>query len=957
MQCTLVHELCHVRQQCYYAYIMMNGAPAEGSVVVLERDAAKLWFKNGFIKTNPNTETGLKSILTGRDDRFIFSFPLDKATSSAGSCGAKAADWAYTIGDAIEGIRKGVGKESVNMKPFMDKYSFSGPHVKGWTGWIKSALEIDDKQLAEGWKYYCETSLGLIYASQFNSNTPQKAQTKTIELAPGTSIAHLESLSKPRDYSVNTFRIELPSERVPGKGFISTPGNVFVYSKGKSVNPYLTLYLSNNGFAEYNPDVPGSRATPSMYCEKNDAAYMLAAVATCQSKGEKCDYYVAALFPPYIPAIKKVKNDIITFEMPDPAHDMKKAKLITGAVVTYKDDNGVVKTREVEPKYFGKKVKWTITGCSKKGNGFTLSAHWYYKPDKQTTYVSPESEIARWGAYDDEPEEVTKPAKEPKANYWKQVNVKMNITNTSFKEEYETVEEVYPDYRSIDLVVDKTEKSCDFSGMAATEETLPDGQIRYVRDLYMAGTLTYTEPPLFWIPGQQYKTRWEIADDPYEMKISQPFAFSMQNTSSSQAACTQSKKDKLDTGHSTTGKVDWLRGASTTFEVHSPEKGCPKFFTLTQTYSIKEREGSDRKATVTFAYDYEWVGDPEEETTEEEPEGSGCWRLVKVVERDENNNISSSNYQLYVTGSKGQFTVNSTAKDMFDPESGKMVSYNVSRSFAMEQPKKVYYPRDIVKLSVECSAESGGGHDPNTYCQVAFLKSKEFTDPNNPRLVHGYAHDFIGYSDYGPITTSYKYEYSLPEPSSSTFFDKFCIMESAAGRRGTLYYYEWVDGEEENNSQIQLIGIGGDGCLRYHYNTHKQDHEGPLFSLYKDGDGYKLKGTRDSYENFCVEIRLDNKMIPVSGFYTVTAHQHYLSKQNENYAGSFGDFKLTEKNRHEYGMQYIYYGKMTSYDADVFEYVSEHISGKGANANFVKKHKTLTDLSNTDVRIELVLEK
>ena len=54
-------------------------------------------------------------------------------------------------------------------------------------------------------------------------------------------------------------------------------------------------------------------------------------------------------------------------------------------------------------------------------------------------------------------------------------------------------------------------------------------------------------------------------------------------------------------------------------------------------------------------------------------------------------------------------------------------------------------------------------------------------------------------------------------------------------------------------------------------------------------------------------------------------------------------------------MQYIYYGKMTSYDADVFENVSEHISGKGAN--FVKKHKTLTDLSNTDVRIELVLEK
>ena len=175
-----------------------------------------------------------------------------------------------------------------------------------------------------------------------------------------------------------------------------------------------------------------------------------------------------------------------------------------------------------------------------------------------------------------------------------------------------------------------------------------------------------------------------------------------------------------------------------------------------------------------------------------------------------------------------------------------------------------------------------------------------------------------------------------------------------------VYNYEWVgeeepepEVEEENNSQIQLIAISGDGYLRYHYNTHKQDHEGPLFSLYKDGDGYKLKGTRDSYGNFCVEIRLDNKMIPVSCFYTMTDHPHYLLKQqNNNYAGSFGDFKLTEKNRHEYGMQYIYYGKMTSYDADVFEVVS---SGKGAN--FVIKHKTLTDISNTDVRIELVLEK
>lgn len=804
MQCTLVHELCHVRQQCYYAYIMMNGAPAEGSVVVLERDAAKLWFKNGIIKTNPNTETGLKSILTGRDDRFIFSFPLDQATSSAGSCGAKAADWAYTIGDAIEGIRKGVGKESVNMKPFMDKYSFSGPHVKGWTGWIKASLEIDDKQLAEGWMYYSETMLGPIYASQYNSNTPQKAQTITIKLAPGTSIAHLESLSKPRDYSVNTFRIELPSERVPGKGFISTPGNVFVYSKGNSVNPYLTIYLSNNGFVEYDPDVTGRRATPSMYCEKNDAAYMLAAVATCQSKGEKCDYYVAALFPPTMPIIKKVKNDVITFEMPDPPRDMKKAKLITGAVITYKDNNGIVKTRDVEPKYFGKKMKWTITDCSKNGNGFTLSAHWYYKPDEKTTYVSPESEIAHWGAKGDEPKEEAKPVKEPKTNYWKQVNAKMNVTNSSFKEEYETVEEVYPDYRSIGFEVDKTEKSCDFSGMAATEEALPDGKTRYVRDLYMTGTLTYTEPPMFWIPAQQYKARWEIADDPYVMKINEPFAFMMQNTSSNQAACTQSKTDRLDTGRSTTGKVEWLRGATTTFEARHPEKDGPKFFTLTQTYSIKEREGSNKMATVTFVYDYEWVGEPEkEEKIEEEtaPEG-GYWLLVKTEVDDSHASFKDElGTTSKVNGGTGSYSVHS---EWWDDHLGDM-KYELwgvcDGSIHFDKPKSIYRPNEFLGLNYT-----------SDQVQLEGKRPPDFFFPHGIAIMYDMEEKVDGksYSEYikrqQPASITTEGNQCAPD-HYGRWQDGMKICEVVVGTHCwviTTYYYEWVNGDPKTTSTEEL---------------------------------------------------------------------------------------------------------------------------------------------------------
>ena len=202
----------------------------------------------------------------------------------------------------------------------------------------------------------------------------------------------------------------------------------------------------------------------------------------------------------------------------------------------------------------------------------------------------------------------------------------------------------------------------------------------------------------------------------------------------------------------------------------------------------------------------------------------------------------------------------------------------------MEQPKKAYYPRDIVKLSVECSAESGGGHDPNTYCQVAFLKSKEFTDPNNPRLVHGYAHDFIGYSDYGPITTSYKYEYSLPEPSSPTFFDKFCIMESAAGRRGTLYYYEWVEGEPEDITveRMDFVAYLPESPVAKHIDCWPRQifYGHDQITTYKEGSGYRVVGVSDmKYGTFFdedarvtyqdrMEITLDKDFNVIRGTFT-----------------------------------------------------------------------------------------
>lgn len=733
--CTLVHELCHVRQQCYYAYIMMNGAPAEGSVVVLERDAAKLWYKNQIIKSDPEDRLVLNDILTERVDHYIFGYPLDNIPK----LGSEGASRAYTLGDAIESIRKGSGKEKITMEPFMSSYSMYGPHFKGWTGWIKKSLDIDDDQLRKGWVYFGERHLQPIYDSQ--STAADEAKTVNYTIEPTSPVIQMKRLSKPIDYAVNTFKFTVPQDE--DENTVIMP-NVFVYRKG-DVDPYVTFYWSDYKFEEYNKKSRGSmyllRAEPSIFYTGNRATdfyingdghkiknknkkfneYYLAAVSTTPTLGPKPDYYVVALFPPEQLTLRKVKEDKITFVVPKPERKLTKEKLITGAVITYKDKNGNEVTRDVKAKDFGRKATWSITGCTKPGNRFSLSMHWYYQADSQTVYESPESEPVTWGAKDNNPEEEVKPTKEPKTNYWKQVNVRMNKSNTSFKESQNSDEEVSPDYRSIDFVVDKSEKSCDFSGMAATEETSPDGKTRYVSELYMTGTLTYTEPPVFWIPTQQYKARWDIADDPYFMKIKEPFVFEAKNASSNQAACTQSKKDKIDTGHSTTGKVNWLRSASTTFEARHPEKDGPKFFTLSQTYSIKEREGSNLMATVTFEYDYEWIGEPEEEEKEEEttPEG-GHWKLVKIETDDSHKHFKAEDVYgdknrttATISGGSGNYSMHVdwwgaiTNGKQFTGQNGFI--YKINRQFHGGTPKQYYTPGKNFNLSwvsEELQAES-----------------------------------------------------------------------------------------------------------------------------------------------------------------------------------------------------------------------------------------------------------
>ena len=896
-QVTLVHELFHVRQQNYYTYTKMGSAAAEATATVLERDAAKKWYKDLIItECDPTSTIAESNLITDREDKEIFGYPFNIYFDTPKLQNIKETKnplylfsnqhQEYTYGAAIEGIREGVGKESVTMKPFMDSYSLHGPHISaklgksdecstegGWIGWIKYSLDIDGEQFNKGWRYFGEQYMPLILASQKSSGCSEEVATKNILLTPTYPIEKIDRLSKPQDYTVNTFHLEI------GEGLPSDIAHIFVVCKPKNKkqkgdNPYVSFYMSDYQFKEYIIKAHLTNVKPTLYYEGNPAnnykktntgdvvenkdkkgkGYYLGVVTTAQSKGPLCEYYAVALFKSEAPEIRKVKDDKITFIVPKPARALTKEKLITGVVVTYKDKNGEEYTREIEPKNFGKKATWTIPGCSKKGNSFTLSLQWYYKPDEQTTYVSPIGEPAQWGAKGDKPEEEELVlTKEPETNYWKQVSSRMTMKNTSIDVDESNDDEVSSDYRSIDLQAAKTGRSLEFTGMGATEEKTKENGRVYVQDIFIEGTLTYTEPPKFWIPTQQYKAHWEIADDPYLTKVSDPFVFEAKNTSSDQAACAQSKKDKIDNGRSSVGKVNWLRGSSTTFEARHPEKNGPKSFTLTQTYSIKERQGSDLMATVTFVYNYEWVGEeePEPEVEEETVPESGYWKLVRTKVDDSNASGKTSDPSLQeggnIKGEKGTYTAHGERIDKDYP-------FSYDRVIRFEKPKNIYLPGEKIELEITNEAFTVRGNGtPNKfpygkiliYNQLRAAQTGRHFYDENPRY------------ETGVIVWKYgNAEAPQPGYETKTGDPGFYIQEEVESQyctKKTIYYYEWVeDGktaesvkdEPSQEDQGNFLDITE---IQFYCHTNEPYGKEVVYTTYDhQGVSYKFKKTGSS---------------------------------------------------------------------------------------------------------------
>lgn len=883
------------------------------------------------------------------------------------------AEVGYVYADFMDSLQiyTGRGSAFVRADSLIGRYGYFSSHKSNYMKWFNIK---DEKTFDDYLKRFCMNSFPKIAEEQVKPEIVQAGKLGSHSVLVSKS-SPLAKVTTEKDGLIMR-DVEVDAENRKDGSF-----SAFVIRDKEATEDVMAFCWCKGNYTSLHTD------DYYMHTETGERGYRL---GYFKYPSGKYKFTVVALFQPEQIKIRKAKEDQITFIVPKAPRALTKEKLITGAVITYKDKNGNEVTRDVKAKDFGRKATWSITGCTKPGNSFSVSMHWYYQADSQTVYKSPESEPVTWGAKDNKPHEEAKPAKEPKTNYWKQVNVRMNKSNTSFKESQDLDEEVSPDYRSIDFVVDKSEKSCDFSGMAATEETSPDGKTRYVSELYMTGTLTYTEPPVFWIPTQQYKARWDIADDPYFMKIKEPFVFEAKNTSSNQAACTQSKKDKIDTGHSTTGKVNWLRSASTTFEARFPEKDGPKFFTLTQTYSIKEREGSDLMATVTFEYDYEWVGEPEEEVKEEEtaPEG-GYWQLVKTEVDDSRakrkdssgtpeNKLNPSGkhkHNGYVTGSNGQYTAFTEwwayADWVVEKGLHHATSYRVvntwTRDINFTVPKKRYLPEEQIVIDINHSPVSIEGDGETSIGRrlpfgSVFMYSRsvygDYDETNNWLKTDAYETAYVEggpTNNTGQVTAHYT-STTLTEKMGNDFLKDFVIIEevkSAYGDLITKYYYEWVEGEPEDiiverMTFVTYLYLPESPEVMNFFDFWPRQAYGPnQITTYKEGSGYRAIGVSQMaygiyFENDPeypvtyqdrMEITFDKDFNVIRGTYTRDL-THY-GEDPFDIRSERGDGKYDKKMHLQFekspddGKSHQYHYKIVSFDA------STHITTRKKEHSYV----------------------
>lgn len=715
------HELYHHREKTHYWPCMMDFRTEETLAAYNEKAAHAYFTRQGDI-TLPWAR--LSSGASDRSSYEMYGGDFNVNVSPIPTI-APGAEGGYVYADLMDYLqKKHFGEDNfLTGNWLLFKYSYLSSHSTNYKAWFKIK---DDEVFANDVRGFCKEQLKTIYAREASSEAKKEMPANACEdISLNWSFPVMPIDTRKGELMMRTIRFTKQD------GFENTPFNLFVVRGKDCQEKDFTFYASPDEFKE--------TILEGDYFPLQSASNVFAYFKVPEESSKKA-FTLVAFFAPDQPMIHGVKKDKISFTLPDAPTDLLRSKYVTGAVITYKDKNGYVQTKDVAPRYFGKKVGWKISGCGALGNEFTLSVHWYYKPDTDTVYESPESELAKWGVKDKpKQEEYEGPA--PTANYWKQTASRVLKQNSAKDESFLQTEETEPDYRSLeDIQVEQESRSCEFTGLAAFEEKGEDGKKHYVKTPFLEGAVTFTEPPKAWRPGTQYRLQWDIEENPYLLRVKEPFVFEAIGASSAQGVCRKTHAEKQNTGHSSTGKVDWMRSCWATFEAWSPEEGEPHFFTLSQTFTIQERPGSDRKTSVTLEYDYQWVGEAEPEKPISE--SVGHWQLKEALVSEEKlTDTNEDGTKATITGDNGRYHVHIDWWGVTDKAGHKGVVGTTDRDITFVVPKKYYMPGADLGVTMECGpvVEKGtvGKTDsplpyPDGFMLYSYISRKQSKESREP---------------------------------------------------------------------------------------------------------------------------------------------------------------------------------------------------------------------------------
>jgi len=930
---TLVHELFHSRQQSVYGLVSMGMNTAESTAAVLESDAARWFYRNtGDVSLDIDTPQGRQAVeLTPRPLYYIYGRPLshmfatssltlDEFTTWEGIDTSLRSDWkelgadtGYTLASVIETVREVAGKQNVGMATFCEKYI----ELEPFGSLLKRALDIDDATLEKGWNVFIDRYIGSIADSQstleVNDNLKIQRDCYMLDLEfddwhPVRKIraGWLEDLHH-YDY-LNNFYVRtwwLKTYRNYQKNF-----SAFILPVGEGFNPHIRFYMKDSAFED-------GKESPSLYSAGSDSHYVAMSVGNYQvpESEDDQDYWVVALFEPSPVEIVQAKDNRLALKLPVPTEEIMAGHFISGAVLTYTDKNGQHKqTREVSTSEFGNTIVWNVPGSTEPENGFSITIHWYYKPDDATVYDSPESEPVKYNVKKD-PKKETRD-KDLSKPHWKMISREVETIETPF----DPALAMATDVLSVSFSPSVFDGIYDFKGVssyAKREEGGPkkgqivrdkDKNVVYIDENVLSGAIAFTEPPRYWFPKEEYQMEWNVYNDPYIKLDGMQYNFATENKASVPAYCKKGAEKKQQ-GESKLAKgATWLSSVSTSFTAQEPGKDDPnKHFTFTQEYSIGDPANPDRVAKFQLIYVYTWTGE-EEVIAETEGPGldGGYWQQVKVEVDDSQASFTRNKYEsdhssFSITGSRGDYQVNCLIwGDIIEKRGG--MNYVVGhgevgtrqRSFHFEAPRMRYVPGEAFNINYTFgkTVETGQPDQPGIHIPAGVIGIVPSDDKETHRIVM--------WPSSGDLVQE-TFSETVPQPQQ--YPNGFKIREFVKADDAsviTYYYYEWVPAQGDQS--ITMLGFSGVGNPFYYM---PQRHPGDAtVSLSRTADGYVFKGT--NHEHKCsVEIHLNEQMAPLTGSYSST-----------RYSYSFGNFTLVDQNRHEYGQQYVYNG-LTASSEDV----------------------------------------